>query len=79
MKFFTRYKLTVIDGIRYMPTDMDSANLFFRLIAGRCENNSTIITPKTPFSKSVEIFVSAALANAVPERKWFYVSYNGNQ
>ena len=51
-----------------MPIDMDSANLFFQLIARRYEKNSTIITTNTPFSKWGEIFGSPMLANAVLDR-----------
>ena len=68
MKFFAKYKVLIIDEIGYMPIDMDSANLFFQLIARRYEKNSTIITTNTPFSKWGEIFGSATLANAVLDR-----------
>jgi len=51
-----------------MPIDLDSANLFFQLIARRYEKNSTIITTNTPFSRLGEIFGSATLANAVLDR-----------
>ena len=51
-----------------MPIDMDSANLFFQLIARRYEKNSTIITTNTPFSRLGEILGSATLANAVLDR-----------
>lgn len=68
MKFFAKYKVLIIDEIGYMPIDMDSANLFFQLIARRYEKNSTIITTNTPFSKWGEIFGSPMLANAVLDR-----------
>ena len=68
MKFFAKYKVLIIDEIGYMPIDMDSANLFFQLIARRYEKNSTIITTNTPFSKWGEVFGSATLANAVLDR-----------
>ena len=60
--------LNTNDEIGYMPIDLDSANLFFRLIARRYEKNSTIITTNTPFSRWGEIFGSATLANAVLDR-----------
>jgi len=68
LKFFAKYKVLIIDEIGYMPIDMDSANLFFQLIARRYEKNSTIITTNTPFSKWGEIFGSVTLANAVLDR-----------
>lgn len=68
MKFFAKYKVLIIDEIEYMPIDMDSANLFFQLIARRYEKHCTIITTNTPFSKWGEIFGSATLANAILDR-----------
>lgn len=68
MKFFSRYKILIIDEIGYMPIDADSANLFFQLIARRYEKHCTIITTNTPFSKWGEIFGSPMLANAVLDR-----------
>lgn len=68
LKFFAKYKVLIIDEIGYMPIDLDSANLFFHLIARRYEKNSTIITTNTPFSRWGEIFRSATLANAVLDR-----------
>lgn len=49
MKFFSRYKVLIIDELGYMPIDSDSANLFFQLIAKRYEKHCTIITTNTPF------------------------------
>lgn len=68
MKFFSKYKLLIIDEIDYMPIDRDSANLFFQLIAKRYEKHCTIITTNTPFSKWGEIFCSPTLANAILDR-----------
>ncbi len=68
LKFFAKYRVLIIDEIGYMPIDLDSANLFFQLIARRYEKNSTIITTNTPFSKWGEILGSVTLANAVPDR-----------
>ena len=68
MKFFSRYKILIIDEIGYMPIDADSANLFFQLVARRYEKHCTIITTNMPFSKWGEIFGSTTLANAVLDR-----------
>lgn len=51
LKFFSKYKVLIIDEIGYMPIDSDTANIFFQLIAKRYEKNSTIITTNMPFSK----------------------------
>lgn len=68
LKFFAKYKVLIIDEIGYMPIDIDSANLFFQLIARRYEKNSTIITTNMPFSRWGDIFGSPTLANAVLDR-----------
>ena len=68
MKFFSKYKILNIDELGYMPIDIDSANLFFQLIAKRYEKHCTIITTNMPFSKWGEIFGSFTLANAVLDR-----------
>ncbi len=68
LKFFSKYKVLIIDEIGYMPIDIDTANIFFQLIAKRYEKNSTIITTNMPFSKWGEFFGSATLANALLDR-----------
>lgn len=68
MKFFSRYKILIIDELGYMPIDSNSANLFFQLIARRYEKHCTIVTTNMPFSKWGEIFGSTTLANAVLDR-----------
>ena len=68
LKFFSKYKVLIIDEIGYMPINIDTANIFFQLIAKRYEKNSTIITTNMPFSKWGEFFGSATLANALLDR-----------
>lgn len=68
MKFFSKYKVLIIDELGYMPIDTDAANLFFQLVARRYEKHCTIITTNMPFSKWGEIFGSATLANAILDR-----------
>lgn len=68
MKFFSRYKVLIIDEIGYLPIDPDAANLFFQLIARRYDKHCTIITTNSPFSKWGEIFGSPTLANAILDR-----------
>lgn len=68
LKFYSGYRVLIIDELGYMPIDKDAANLFFQLIAKRYEKHSTIITTNMPFSKWTEIFGSATLANAILDR-----------
>ncbi|MEG2193155.1 MAG: ATP-binding protein, partial [Oscillospiraceae bacterium] len=44
-------KQTSLDELGYQRMDVDSANLFFNLIAKRYKKLSTIITTNSPFSK----------------------------
>lgn len=68
IKFFCRYKLLIIDELGYQKMDVDSANLFFNLIAKRYEKLSTIITTNSPFSKWSDIFQEPVLTNAMLDR-----------
>ena len=68
IKFFCRYKLLIIDELGYQKMDVDSANLFFNLIAKRYEKLSTIITTNSPFSKWSDIFQESVLTNALLDR-----------
>lgn len=68
IKWFCRYKLLIIDELGYQRMDVDSANLFFNLIAKRYEKLSTIITTNSPFSKWADIFQEPVLTNALLDR-----------
>lgn len=68
IKFFCRYKLLIIDELGYQKMDVDSANLFFNLIAKRYEKSSTVITTNSPFSKWADIFHEPVLTNALLDR-----------
>ena len=68
IKFLCRYKLLIIDELGYQKMDVDSANLFFNLIAKRYEKLSTIITTNSPFSKWSDIFQEPVLTNALLDR-----------
>ena len=68
IKFFCRYKLLIIDELGYQKMDVDSANLFFNLIAKRKEKSSTVITTNSPFSKWADIFQEPVLTNALLDR-----------
>lgn len=68
IKFFCRYKLLIIDELGYQKMDVNSANLFFNLIAKRYEKLSTIITTNSTFSKWADIFQEPVLTNALLDR-----------
>lgn len=68
IKWFCRYKLLIIDELGYQKMNIDSANLFFNLIAKRYEKLSTIITTNSPFSKWADIFNEPVLTNALLDR-----------
>lgn len=68
LKFFSKYRVLIIDEIGYLPMDNEAANLFFQLIARRYEKTSTILTTNTPFSQWPEIFGNPALTNAILDR-----------
>lgn len=68
IKWFCRYKLLIIDELGYQKMDVDSANLFFNLIAKRYEKLSTVITTNSPFSKWSDIFQEPILTNALLDR-----------
>ncbi|QVK16935.1 IS21-like element helper ATPase IstB [Mycoplasmatota bacterium] len=68
LKFFTKYRVLVIDEVGFLPLDTESSNLLFQLIARRYEKKSTIITTNKPLSKWGEIFGDSVLANAILDR-----------
>lgn len=68
IKWYCRYKLLIIDELGYQKMDVNSANLFFNLIAKRYEKSSTIITTNSPFSKWADIFQEPILTNALLDR-----------
>lgn len=68
LKFFTRYKVLIIDEVGYLPLDVEAANFLFQLITKRYEKKSTIITTNKPLSKWAEIFGDVVIANAILDR-----------
>ena len=68
IKFFSKYKLLIIDEVGFLPLDIESSNLLFQLIAKRYEKNSTIVTTNKPLSRWGEIFGDPVLANAIFDR-----------
>ena len=68
LKFFSKYKLLIIDEVGFLPLDSESANLLFQLIARRYEKNSTIVTTNKPLSKWSETFGDPVITNAILDR-----------
>lgn len=68
IKFYSKYKLLIIDEIGYLPINKNEANMFFQLIAKRYEKKPTIITTNQPFSKWGEVFGDATIASAIIDR-----------
>jgi len=71
LKKIRRYKLIIIDEVRYIPFDQDAANLFFQLIASRYEIGSVMVTSNLPFGRWGETFsddVAAAMIDRLVHR-----------
>lgn len=68
LKFFSKYRLLIIDEVGFLPLDTESSNLLFQLIAKRYEKNSTIVTTNKSLSRWGEIFGDPVIANAILDR-----------
>lgn len=68
LKFFTKYKLLIIDEVGFLPLDSESSNLLFQVITRRYEKHSTIITTNKSLSRWGEVFGDNVLANAILDR-----------
>ncbi len=60
LKVLAKYRMLTIDEIGYLPMDIQSANLFFQLIARRDEKTSN----KT-FSQWNEVFADVTITSAI--------------
>ena len=68
MRRYKRYDLLIIDELGYLPITADEAKLLFRLINGRYERKSTIITTNVPLSSWGTVLHSTATAEAILDR-----------
>ena len=68
LRTLVKYKVLTIDEIGYLPMDIQGANLFFQLIAKRCEKASTIFTSNKTFSQWNEVFADITIASAILDR-----------
>ena len=64
LKILSKYRMLIIDEIGYLPMDIQGANLFFQLIAGRYEKTSTVFTSNKTFSQWNEVFADVTIASA---------------
>lgn len=56
----------------YLPTSMESANLFFQLIAKKYEKHSTILTTNKNFGEWADIFQDNTISTAILDRILHY-------
>lgn len=68
LKFFSKYKVLIIDEVGFLPFDNEGSKLFFQLVSRRYEKKPTIITTNKPLSQWGEIFGDVVLANAILDR-----------
>lgn len=61
LKILSKYRMLIIDGIGYLPVDIQEADLFFRLIARRYEKTSTVFTSSKTFSRWNEVLPMSPL------------------
>ncbi len=57
-------KLLIIDEIGYLPFGREQANLFFQVIARRCEKGSLVLTSNLGFGSWDEAFAGDAVLTA---------------
>lgn len=68
IKYFSKYKLLIIDKIDYLAIGEQEAKIFFQLIDRRYEKKSTIVTNNINLSDWNQIFVDNILASAILDR-----------
>ena len=60
--------MLIIDEIGYLPVDIQGANLFCQLIAGRYEKTSTVFTSNKISSQWNEVLADVTIAPAILDR-----------
>ena len=68
LKRFQSYEILLIDEVGYMPLEMEQAELFFELMKGRNERQTTIITTQLGFDEWINFLKTKHLAAAVLDR-----------
>ncbi|MGW0917277.1 ATP-binding protein, partial [Streptomyces sp. NPDC002784] len=63
-----RIPLIIVDGVGYIPFELEAANLFFQIISGRYERASVIVTSNKPFGRWGEVFGDDTVAAAMIDR-----------
>ena len=64
--------MLIIDGISYLPMDIQGTNLFFQLIARRYEKPSAVFTSNKTFSQWNEIFANVTIISAILDRVLYH-------
>ena len=65
---YIRPKLLVIDELGYLSYTTKSADLLFRVITGRYQTGSTVLTTNVPFKDWATIFPNASCLSALVDR-----------
>ena len=68
LKRYTMPALLILDELGYVPCDARAADLLFRVISRRHENNSVIITTNLPFKQWGTVFHDASCLSALVDR-----------
>lgn len=68
LKFYSRYRLLIIDEVGFLPMDKEASKMFFQLIARRYEKTSTIVTTNVDLSHWGEVFGDPVMATAILDR-----------
>ncbi|NFA62286.1 transposase [Clostridium botulinum] len=68
LKYFTKYRLLIIDELGYLPIDKEDSKLFFQLIDMRYEKKSTILTTNINFNAWDDIFYDPVIVSAILDR-----------
>lgn len=67
-KKLDRFDLIALDELGYTPQSQEGADLFFQLIAQRCERKSLVITTNLPYSEWDKVFINSMATAAAVDR-----------
>ncbi len=73
LRYYQNPALLIVDETGYLPLGNNGSSLFFQVISGRHEKESTIITANLPFAEWGNVFDSTTVATAIADR---LVSHN---
>jgi DNA replication protein DnaC len=58
----------VVDELGYLSLGQQGSHLFFQVISGRHQHNSTVLTTNLPFAEWGQVFDSTTVATAIADR-----------